>query len=228
MKVLHSTKVSSYDFRYCKCFNPFFYTFAQVLSFFFTRPSFFTTIPRVAPALFHSSLHPPFSAARTLFSSATSFTRNKQHRFQIHYKSRYPQDRCAARPSFAQLVNDFPRVSRDAKLAGTTTISDIRKLGETSLSLRLHNHDVACSEESNRVVIGAPKSQKQGESLSKLYRFHTSDEVPEAMGYFYTIGFYAQDSCAMRATSASAGLKTTSSNGPHCFVGPTSRAVPIS
>lgn len=86
--------------------------------------------------------------------------------------------------------------------ADTITFSDANTLGETSFCSTLHTHGLWCTEESDWVVVDAPKDEDQRKTLLYLYFSNTSDEVLKTLSDFYTSGFYAWDSRAKRASSA--------------------------
>lgn len=56
-----------------------------------------------------------------------------------------------------RLVSHFSEISSEAVFAGTENTYDAGTSGKTSFRLRLHNHDLPFTGDSDPFVIGAPK-----------------------------------------------------------------------
>lgn len=110
----------------------------------------------------------------------------------------------AAHPDLlpSKLVHLSVKVSGEAVFANTAILGNANTLVESSLRHRLQNHDLSCSVEADQVFISAKKIQEQCKTLLYPYPFNTDDKVPETLSNFYTSGFHAWSSRAMRAVSA--------------------------
>lgn len=106
----------------------------------------------------------------------------------------------------AQIVHFFVKFSEKTLLAGTATLSDYEISGKTSVCCRIHDHDVACSRESNRFVVLPPKVLEKCKILSPPCLFIPGDGVLETADDFCTSRFHAWDSSAVRAMGALAVL----------------------
>lgn len=113
------------------------------------------------------------------------------------------------------LVQVFAEVRGEVVFAGPSTLSDASTSRKLSLRRSLCGHGLPYSEKFDQVVFGAPRTQEQYKTLA----FYTSDNVTETKAHFYTSGFDARDSHAMRTMSLSISSTQTCSVGSQSSVG---------
>lgn len=181
-------------------------------------PSLSTALTDLSSTLYHSS-HPALSSPLPTFSfSYNSFAPNEQSISRIRPMRWSQLDRPAAGLFFGHLAHLIVKVSGEPVLASAATFSHADTPVVISFRRRPHNHGLPCSEESDQVFIGAPKTQQQCKMVLYMYTISPGDRVPETLGDLYSGSFCAWNPRAMRAVCVWASSMPGLLVRPHCSV----------
>lgn len=105
----------------------------------------------------------------------------------------------------------FAFFSKDAVIASTATVSDVTTLDSTSLRRELHHPDLSCSTELDHVFVRSLDIYQQLQTVLYPCQFVIEDGVSEILGDLFARGFYAMNTCALRAAGRTLSSRPASS-----------------